>query len=400
MTRVDPKATLPAWNWPSAGSVLRSSKPPVGGAGSQAAEDAEDVAKGVAQFREAADGLLDILFARPDGVELGWHWLENLLRQLPQHRSPAHGHRPRKLIYIGILARALSSRLAPRRTQEAWIADAEPLRRQYRAVAVLSVAAFSATAGDLDVGAFARGLLKRNRFGLTKASELIYLPGAPLRTIPGHALARIPPSWFTKTWSGLRFEREQAWRRAPAHGGVDANPAEIMGVWGLGILELLAADEARRGDPRAMWHALEAAFREARLVEPRLAKDFWCQALARLFAWWPRLFVPTPALHGTESTSAEPTGLGGVLALYIGISHDFMGIIVGLHQAGIGVTMLDHAIAEAGQDLLRMIHRFLETARGLKDARLWNQDWVAALRRVELAVAAQRSANERTSAGR
>jgi hypothetical protein len=93
-------------------------------------------------------------------------------------------------------------------------------------------------------------------------------------------------------------------------------------------------------------------------------------------------------------------GSAAWLAPYIGISDDFMAIIVGLHQSGVSVTSLDHAIAEAGQDLPRMIHRFLEMARGLKDARLWNQDWVAALGRIELAVAAQRSANEEASAGR
>jgi hypothetical protein len=222
---------------------------------------------------------------------------------------------------------ALSSRLAPRRTQEAWIADAEPLVRQFRVVAVLSVTAFSATAANLDIGAVAQGLLKRNRFQLTRASELIHLPGAPLRTVPGYALGRIPDvtSWFTKTWTGLRFQREQTWRRAPAHAGVNANPAEIMGLWGLGLLEALAADETQRNHPRAMWHALEAAFREARLIEPRSAKDFWCQALARLFAWWPRLFVPAPP-NGAEFTSAEPTGLDEALAPYVGISDDFMGI--------------------------------------------------------------------------
>jgi hypothetical protein len=83
-------------------------------------------------------------------------------------------------------------------------------------VAVLSVSAFSATAGNLDIGAVVQGLLQHNRFELTRRSELIHLPGAPLRTIPGYVLARIPnvASWFTKTWSGLRFAREQAWRRA------------------------------------------------------------------------------------------------------------------------------------------------------------------------------------------
>jgi hypothetical protein len=120
------------------------------------------------------------------------------------------------------------------------------------------------------------------------------------------------------------------------------------------------------GDPCAMWNALEAVFREARLVEPRLTKDFWCQGLARLFAWWPQLFGLRPAVHGTPSV--EPASLGGGLAPYIGITDDFMGIVVSLHQTCIGAATLDSAVSEAGQDLLRMIHRFLETARGIKDA--------------------------------
>jgi hypothetical protein len=171
-----------------------------------------------------------------------------------------------------------------------------------------------------------------------------------------------------------------------------------MGLWGLGAVEALAADESQGDAARAMWHALEAAFREARLVEPRLGKDFWCQALASLFAWWPRLFASVTAVNGAKSKSAELTGLGDVLAPYVGISNDFMGIVVAVHQAGIGVTTLDRAIAETGHDLLRMIRRFLETARGLEDVRLWNQDWVAALIRIEKTVAALRSANERTPA--
>jgi len=60
-----------------------------------------------------------------------------------------------------------------------------------------------------------------------------------------------------------------------------------------------------------------------------------------------------------------------VLAPCVGISADFKGIVVGLHQAGICLTTLDRTASEAGQDLLRMIRRLLETARGLKDVRLW-----------------------------
>ncbi len=366
-------------------------------AGYQVAKKVEDLTKGVTLFSEAADDLLDIVFARSDGVELGWHWLENLLRQIPQRLPPADGCGQRKFMinHIGILVHAVSCRLAPLRAQDEWIAQAEPLVRQYRAVAVLSVAAFSSAATNVNIGAVARGLLKRNGFELTRASELIQLPGAPLRTIAGDALARIPntASWFTDSWKALRFEREQAWHRRPTRGGIQANPAEIMGLWGLGAIESLVMNAGlQRDDACAMWLAIELAFREARLVEPRTAKDFWSQAVARLFAWWPSLFasMQEPAASSEVTTPVDPAVLGRVLAPYIGISGDFMAVVVSLHQAGVRATQLDRAVHAAGQDLVRMIRRFLETARGLKDRRLWNQEWVAELGRIEVAIAARR----------
>jgi hypothetical protein len=80
--------------------------------------------------------------------------------------------------------------------------------------------------------------------------------------------------------------------------------------------------------------------------------------------------------------------LSKLLAPYIGITSDFMAIIVSLHKAGVGATILDGAVREAGPDLLRMIRRFIETSRRLKDPRLWNQEWVATLARIEVALTA------------
>ena len=254
-------------------------------------EETEDLSKGIAQFRNAVGGVLDILFARLDGAELAWHWLENLLRQTPRLPPVGRGDPRKQMINrIGILAHALSSRMTPRRAQDAWIREAEPLARQYRAVAVLSVTAFTTTVTDLDVGSIAKGLLKGDGFELTRANELIQLPGAPLRTIPGDALATIPnvASWFTNTWSALRFERERAWRTTRQG---RANPAEIMGLWGLGVVEsFVISGQARKAAAAEMWLAVERVLREARLVEPRLGRDFWSQAVARLFFWWPQIF--------------------------------------------------------------------------------------------------------------
>ena len=353
--------------------------------------DAEDLNKDVAHFSDAVRGVLDVLFARPDGVELAWCWLENLLRQIPRVPAVNRGA-PRKLMVnrIGILAHALGSRLKPRRAQDAWIAEAEPLARQFRAVAVLSVTAFTSTAGGLDVGAVAKSLLKSNGFELTRAKELIQLTGAPLRTIPGDVLAKIPDAatWFTSTWSKLRFERERAWR-AKGHGG--GNPAEIMGLWGLGAIESLVMNaQAQYEDAPGMWLAVERTFREARLVEPRLGRDFWTTAIENLFSWWPQVFKVVHDQTDAGTASFDPAALSRALVPYAEIGGDFMAVIISLQQAGLNTSMLDDAVQRTGQDLLHMIRRFVEVARRLNDCRLWNPNWVAALRRIEAELAGRR----------
>ncbi|MDA8416559.1 MAG: hypothetical protein M0Z78_05760 [Betaproteobacteria bacterium] len=357
-------------------------------------EDSEDLNKDVAHFSDAVLGVLDILFARPDGVELAWCWLENLLRQIPRVPAVNRGAPPRKLMVnrIGILAHALGSRLKPRRSQDAWIAEAEPLARQFRAVTVLSVAAFTSTAGGLDVGAVAKSLLKPNGFELTCASELIQLPGAPLRTIPGDVLAGIPDaaSWFTSTWSALRFERERAWR-TNGHGG--GNPAEIMGLWGLGAIESLVMNaQAQYEETPKMWLAVERVFREARLVEPRLGRDFWSQAIVHLFWYWPQIFTVVHDQGGSAGRTAsfDPAALGRVLVPYTEISVDFMAVIISLQQAGLATSKLDDAVHRTGQDLLHMIRRFIATVRRLNDCCVWKPDWVAALQRIEAELSGRR----------
>jgi hypothetical protein len=355
-------------------------------------DEAEDLSKGVARFENVVSEVLDTLFARPDGAELAWHWLDNLLRQTPRI-PPAGRSGPRKQIVnrIGILVHALCSRMAPRRAQDVWIREADPLARQYRAVAVLSVAAFTKTAADLDVGSIAKSLLKGDGFELTRATDLIQLSGAPLRTIPGDVLASFPgaAAWFTTTWSGLRFERERAWRAKGRNGG---NPAEIMGLWGLGAIESFVTNaQAQRGHAPEMWLAVERAFREARLVEPRLGRDFWSQGVARLFSWWPQVFTAAQdQADDSETGSPGPAALGRALAPYAEISSDFMAVIVSLQQAGLTASRLDDAVRLSGHDLLRMIRLFVATARRLNDRRAWNPEWVAALGRIEVDVAGRR----------
>ena len=140
-----------------------------------------------------------------------------------------------------------------------------------------------------------------------------------------------------------------------------------------------------------MWLAVERVLREARLVEPRLGRDFWSQAVARLFFWWPQIFSEVEnwgERGGTESLG--PTALGTVLEPYGEIGGDFMAVIVSLREAGLATSTLDGAVHHIGKDLLRMIRLFVATARRLDDCRVWNSDWVAALRRIEVELVCER----------
>jgi hypothetical protein len=81
--------------------------PTQSGSPSAESQATEELSKAVALFRQAGDGLLDVLFARADGADLGWHWLEHLLREMPRLRTG--GGRPRsalKVNHIGILVSA------------------------------------------------------------------------------------------------------------------------------------------------------------------------------------------------------------------------------------------------------------------------------------------------------
>jgi hypothetical protein len=165
-----------------------------------------------------------------------------------------------------------------------------------------------------------------------------------------------------------------------------------MGLWGLGMIEALAITP--QTDPeklKAMWRAVEQAFREARLVEPRLGRDFWSQANARLFALWPQACV-NKAAAGQNASSVDIPSLGRTLAPYVEIGGDFMAVIVSLDQAGVSASELDQAARHIGEDLLQIIKRFLETARGLDDRRAWNPEWVSALQALKERVAITRMA--------
>lgn len=346
-----------------------------------------DLDSQVLEFQRLATALLDVIFERDDGFELGWCWLENILRHAPWIRRATAGQRDERIVnQIGLLAGALSARLQPRSDYSGWIREAPPLARQYRAIAVLSVAAYSAQPGNIDIGAVAKDLLKEKTFQLTGAKELIRQAGAPMRCVPGEVLAQKADvdSWFEETWSSIRRRREQFWRRNVMDDV--PNVAEILTLWGLGALEALSQrPEVGPARCMALWIAVKEALREARLTERRLGVDFWSAALERLFSFWPKLFTSAedvPAIDGGETFSGSKE-LGEVLSPFVGCTIDFMGIIVSLRANGIDAQSLQSATVSTGGDLSRLIPAFLRTTRGLDYVGIWNQSWVDALRKLE-----------------
>ena len=343
----------------------------------------------IEQYKRVISDLLEVFFGREDSVELGWHWLERLFRETPRYVTEGGNSQERKLMidHIGILIYELSRRLSPRQSPIDWVEGANPFSRQYRASSILSVVAFSSAGDGSEVGALAQALLKNNMFELMAPNEQLHMPGAPMRVATACAIAQIPNTsdWYTTTWSELRLQREQAWFRTPNKGQFQPNPAKIMAIWGLGVIELILNNSILNGGNLQagiqMWFAVEVTFREARIVEPRIYPDFWGQAVAQLFSFWPRLFAN---FEETLSRSEEiPTQTISSLSKdffpYFGINADFTSILVSLHLAGIASAVLDQATTIAGEDLVHIINRFLEITPRIGDPKLWNTQWVATL---------------------
>lgn len=349
--------------------------------------DIKDLDEEITIFRNGVKEILEVLFARADGVALAWCWLENLMRQPPNH-SQRHLSQHGNLVinYIGILVGEICAQLEHCCIYNAWIKEAKPHFRQYRSAAVLAVAAFT-NKSNVNIGDIAKSLLKNDGFFLSSAAEQACVPMASLRMIPGDALAKIPDvaSWYAKTWSELRLEREKSWRNNEIF---NANPAEILGVWGLGVIESLL-NQSQYKDARAIWLAVEQIFREAILVEPNYYPLFWTQASASLFHWWPKLFIKNKdQSDDLEDRSADSALLGKLLFPYVKINREFMAIVISLEKAGLSVFLLKDATNHANQDLLSMIRRFEGITRNLNDSQLFNPAWVDSLKKLEAALAA------------
>jgi hypothetical protein len=350
-----------------------------------AAETSEEflLASELQEYSYRVNMVVDAFASRNDAGLLGHLWLAQVLRYpAPDERR---SKRTKTVDRPFVLAHAIACRLLPMAEPLAWIREVDASERPYRCASVLAVGATWRDSGAVKIAALATDIISKSGQAML-AEPVLHDPAPVLRRLPGFAFAQISsfPSWFAACWSGLRLERERAWRASRAGGW--ANAAECLVVWGIGSLEAMMMDtEPKFAEVRASWRAVERVVREGRLVEPRIGKDFWLMAICKIFAMWPRLFFQqevTPD-QSHSATSAQVDQLAQAISPYVGFNRDFMQVVSSLRQAGVAPGELDAACQMLGRNLHGLIGRFLGTRRRLSDPMVWNQNWVASMQQLQ-----------------
>jgi hypothetical protein len=349
------------------------------------AETSEDLllASEFQEYSNRVHMVVDAFMTRGDSGLLGHLWLAQVLR------SPAPDERRSKRTKTVdrpfVLAHAIACRLLPMAEPLAWIREVGASERPYRCASVLAVAAAKRDSGAVRIAALATDIISESGQAML-AEPVLHDPAPVLRRLPGFAFAQIPSfaSWYAQCWSGLRLERERAWRASRVGGW--SNAAECMVVWGIGGLEAMMMEtEPKLAEIQASWLAVERVVREGRLVEPRIGKDFWVMAICKLFAMWPRLFAHRQAAPEQTRSAARThvDQLAKTISPYVGFNGDFMQVITSLRQAGVTPGELGAACQLLGRNLHGLIGRFLETRRRLSDPMVWNQKWVASMQQMQ-----------------
>jgi hypothetical protein len=347
--------------------------------------DDEDAAV-EAEFREfdaVASEVISALMSRADSMHLGYVWLSYVLRySATQARQRG---RTRVIDCPFVLASAICAQLPPLPRPLEWVCEVEPMGRPYRVASVLGVAAQGNSGGRLDFRELASELIVKSQ-QVTGGSRWMFSRPMPVAMrLPGAALTHLPDfaSWLTSTWSSLRLRREIAWRSIGKPN--TANPAEALAIFSLSALEAFQFEVGQRREAaQRAWYAVEGVVREARLVEPRIGRDFWTRAVARLFEFWLTIVGDAGAVMSDQSpgSGALEEQLAQTISPYLGVNVDFMEAVASLRQSGVTPTQLAGACAALGADLSLLIRRFLETRKRLGDPQAWNPAWINALRAI------------------
>jgi hypothetical protein len=326
------------------------------------------VAEELKASEELTRALVDALFARADSQYLGWLWLVEILKYAAP--AAARSTRTRLVNKPFVLAQAIVERLRSRADALEWVQEPPPGERQNRVAAVLWVAS---SVAEFDRGVFellATDLVKRSQQSLGNVEALLMSQAAVFTRGLGRALSRNPDvgGWLLRCWQAIRFQRELAWRSRGTTDG--ANPAEVVLIYGVSTLAFLISERPQdRAAILSTWDAVEQIVREGRLVERSYEGDDWTHAIEWLFAR-----CPTASQHAAEVTAAasastavtettSPSELAMAISPYVGIDNDFMAIVSGLLDCGLGFDSIAAACAELGADLDVCLRTFVATRR-------------------------------------
>jgi hypothetical protein len=289
--------------------------------------------------------ILGALAARPDGVSLGYAWLQYLIWSGQARRrwrkDPTTGPPPDLLTVLQLLG----AWLPPLREPEKWIAEEQELWRNGRIYSILLVLLSHDAAERKGAADFVRRVLEQDlassfgvdRFASDSGSHERHIIGATIGTIPNAA------SWFEELWARLFHLRDRARRyRHGRDSQIVPNVGQVAVMWGLcGLGFIDPASEAAR----SLWAQLESAAREGILTDGiRLYNDAWRAALCWLGAYWPVIFPDDPP-------AASAGSLDDFVSFWAAPASEFAILTHVLHGQGVTIVQLCRSIP--GGQLLR-----------------------------------------------
>jgi hypothetical protein len=283
--------------------------------------------------------ILDALAARPDGVPLGYAWLQYLIwsgHARGRWRKGLTTSSPPDLLTV---LKLLGAWLPPHSEPEKWIAEEQELWRNDRIFSILIIllshAAERGTAADFVARVLTQDLA--SSFGVERFAADA---GSYERHIIGSAIGAIPDAanWFKQLWATLFHLRDRARRYRHGRGSqTPPNVGQVAVIWSLCGLGFI--DPASEGS-RALWVQLEAAARESILTDGvRLHNDAWRAALCWLGAYWPVIFRDDPP-------AGSPGSLDDFISFWAAPASEFAILIHELHHQGVTITQLSRSLPD------------------------------------------------------
>lgn len=320
----------------------------------------------------AADVVLDAIFSRTDAIFLAWAWLERLIFE-GEHRgfwrSDRRQGKGASVDALILTIAAIAQRLAPRDNPEAWVFGEEPLRRIYRAVALLAATVFGRESNSGSIERVLRLVLLPAEPYYHGAREAIARSDSLLGRIGGRCILAVHrPSEFVATvWQQLRPLRERSWGSV-LQGEAKTNLGELLALWSIFALENASADV----QPPLVCET-QKILRDAFQTDAQADHGvFWPAAIERFC----RSFAKTCSGMPNETDRR----LVDLIRPYLRAEDDFIHLVVSLNVSGIDAAILHRVVASLGPNLPDLVDEFLATRHRLIARGHYDNSWLERVR--------------------